>query len=172
MWNLMPSSTISTTDQFFHIEDVARVTESLQLDVPVIKGRVWGGEERSHAWSVECESFEDFRTALQKMSARVEFLAYDEMSLDEDTLRVVQEDLHRFAEEEAIPPDTIAKGLSALRSHENEVFSVVAYAFLTSGRVLFVRAQNELARFVYHPDRLLSNEGLSRVRKLKTLIEH
>ena len=39
-------------------------------------------------------------------------------------------------------------------------------------RVIFVRAQNELARFVYHPDRLLTNEGLARGGKLKTLIEH
>jgi hypothetical protein len=172
MWTLMPSSAISTTDKFFRYDDLTRVVKAMHLPVPVVRGRVWAGDERSHSWAVECESFEAFRTTLQELGDRIEFMAYDEMTLDEDTMRVVQEDLYRMAAEETISNEVINKGLAALRSHENEMFAVVAYAFLVSGRVIFARAQNELARFVYHPDRLLSNEGLSSVRKLKTLIEH
>ncbi|MBI3542972.1 MAG: hypothetical protein HY075_06845 [Deltaproteobacteria bacterium] len=168
----MPSSAISRTDQFFRLEDLARITKSLKLPAPVVKGRVWGGEERNQGWSVECDSFEAFCDSLDGLRERVEFLAFDEMSVDDDTLRIVQDDLYRLAEEESISAEAINKGLAALRSHEKEIYSVVAYAFLQSGRVLFVRAQNELARFVYHPDELLSNEGLQAVRKLKTLVEH
>lgn len=167
----MPSSAVNRIDPFFNHEDLSQLAKSLQLGVPIIKGRVWGGEERTQGWSVECDNFEAFRVALTGLRDRIEFLAFDEMCLDDETLHVVQEDLYRFGDEEGIAGDTISKGLSALRSHENELYSVVAYAFLSSGRVLFVRAQNELARFVYHPDRLLTNEGLSRVRKLKTLID-
>ena len=172
MWTLMPSSAISTTEQFFRYEDLSRITKAMHLPLPVVRGRVWAGDERSHSWAVECESFEIFRATIQELGDRIEFMAFDEISLDEDTLRVVQDDLYRFAAEESISNDIVGKGLSALRSHENENFAVVAYAFLTSGRIVFVRAQNELARFVYQPERLLSNEGLSSVRKLKTLVEH
>lgn len=172
MWTLMPSSAISRTDEFFRLDDLRKLASTLKLVSPVVKGRVWSGEERGGSWSVECESFEGFRAALAGLKGAIEFIAFDEMSVDDDTMRIVQDDLFRLAEEENIAAEAINKGLAALRSHENEIYSVVAYAFLTSGRVLFVRAQNELARFVYHPDRLLSNEGLSAVRKLKTLIEH
>lgn len=172
MWTLMPSSAISTTDKFFRFDDLGRLTKSMHLPVPIIRGRVWAGDERNHSWAVECDSFEVFKSTVLELGDRVEFLAFDEMILDEDTLRVVQDDLYRYAAEETIASESISKGLSALRSHEKKMFAVVAYAFLTSGRVIFVRAQNELARFVYHPENLLTNEGLSNVRALKPLVEH
>lgn len=168
----MPSSTISTTEQFFRYDDLTRIAKMMHLPVPVVRGRVWAGDERSHGWAVECDSFEVFRNSLIELGDRVEFMAFDEMALDEDTLRTVQEDLYRYVTDENLSTEAANKGISALRSHENEMYAVVAYAFLSSGRVLFVRAQNELARFVYNPDKLLSNEGLSIVRKLKTLIEN
>ena len=167
MWILMPSSAITAASHFFKFNDLQFLSDSLTTRLPVIKGRVWGGEERGQSWAVECEDFTGFADCVRRMVGQIQFLAYDEMSLDEDTLHLVQDDLYRFASEETILPDLVAKASAALRSHENEIYAVVAYAFLNSGQVLFVRAQTELARFVYHPDRLLSHEGISSVRKLR-----
>lgn len=172
MWALMPSSVVNPVSKFFTFLDVKTLAESAEHTIPVLKGKIWAGDERSPGWAVECESFESFQSAVQQMRERIEILAFDESVLDEDTLRILQEDLYRYSDEEGISPDLVQKAMAALRSHENELFAVLAYAFLPSGHVVFARAQNELARFVYQPDRLLSREGLLSVRKLKTLIEN
>lgn len=167
----MPTSTVNEKDEFFQVDDLDKLARDLKIDAPIIKGRVWGGDERHQGWSVECDSFAEFEQAVSRLRDTIELLAFDEMVVDEDTLRFIQDDLFRAADEDGISTDTVSKGVSALRSHENEVYAVVAYAFLASGRVIFVRAQTELARFVHHPERLLSNDGLASVRKLKTLVD-
>jgi hypothetical protein len=173
MWTILPSPSPTPSDEFFSWDDVTGLVKKLRSKpgIPVIRGRVWGGEERSQSWSVECEGWEEFETAVQGMAERIELVAFDEMELDDETLRVVQDDLHRISIDEGLTPDLASKAMSALRSHESELYAVVAYAFLDSGRVVFLRAQTELANFIYHPDRLLSNDGLAHVRKLKTLNE-
>jgi len=165
----MPSSTVNEKDAFFSYDEVCRIPAVKNDSLPVLRGRVWGGDEKNQSWAVECESFEIFAAAVDRLGPKLQFLAFDELRLDEDTLHLINDDLERYATDQNLGFDTVAKAFSALRSHENEVFAVVSYAFLTSGQVFFIRAQNELARFVYHPDRLLSSEGISSVRKLKTL---
>jgi hypothetical protein len=165
----MPSSTVTSASGFFTFGQVSTLAHSLRREIPVIRGRVWGGEEKNQGWAVECHSFEIFAQALKQMGDQVRFLAFDEMALDDDTLHVVHDDLQRLAVEENLSGDLISKALAALRSRENEIYAVVTYAFMSSGQVIFVRAQNALAPFVYHPHRLLSSEGISSVRKLKTL---
>lgn len=168
----MPSSTTKSEAEFFKIDDLKKLVKTLKLDAPVIKGKVWAGEDRSHGWTIECENFESFASALKGMPDNVRFLAIDESFVDEDALRIVQEDLFNYADEEGLSGELVHKAVSALRSHENELFAVFAYAFLTSGQVVFVRAQTELAQYIFHPDRLLSSDALSSVRKLKTLVEN
>lgn len=168
----MPSSTTQLKDEFFTMEHLRRISTAIGTPIPIVKGKVWTGEERNHGWTIECETFNDFALALSGMGQGVQFLAFDESYLDEDALSVVQDELYRYAEEEGMNKELVQKAVSALRSHEGELFAVFAYAFLQSGQVLFVRAQSELARFVFHPDRLLSNDGLLSVRKLRTLVEN
>ncbi|MEW6057858.1 MAG: hypothetical protein AB1540_14720 [Bdellovibrionota bacterium] len=169
MWTSMPSSTTHDEEEFFSYEDVKTLASSLPTVAPVLKGKVWPNEDRGGAWTIECESFEDFQGVLAPVSGRIEFIAYDESFLDEDILAATRDDLSHFAEEEGYGRDLVTKAIAALKSHEHELFAVHAYAFLQSGHVIFVRAQSELAPYLYQPDRLLSTEGLSQVRKLKTL---
>lgn len=168
----MPSSATQSKDEFFNVSALSQLARDLKVDAPVVKGKVWAGEDRSHGWTIECESFESFAAALKGMPQNVRFLAIDESHVDEDAMRVVQDELYNYAEEEGISGELVAKAISALRSHEGELFAVFAYAFLASGQVLFVRAQTELAQYIFHPDRLLSSDALSSVRKLKTLVEN
>lgn len=164
MWISMPSSSVCPTEKFFSFDDLGRVAK----DIPVLKGRIWGGDERGQGWAIECESFESFRLAVERLRHSIEFFAYDELTLDEETLHLVQDDLSRYALDEGVSGELVNKAFAALRGHEFELFAVLGYAFLSSGRVIFVRTQNELARYVYHPHWLLSKDGISNVRKLKT----
>lgn len=172
MWTVMPSSTLTNSKQFFTTDSLQLLAQSLHGQVPVVKGKVWASEERGQGWTIECDSFDAFSSALKHMSDNVKFLAFDESYLDEDAIRLVEEDLYRFAEEDGVGRELVNKALSALRSHEGELFAVFAYAFLASGQVLLVRAQSELAPYVFHPERLLSSDALMSVRKLKTLVEN
>ena len=168
----MPSSTLTNSEQFFTTDSLQHLARSMGSQVPVIKGKVWASEDRGQGWTIECESFEAFSAALKNMTDNVKFLAFDESHLDEDAIRLVEDDLYRFAEEDGVARELVSKALSALRSHEGELFAVFAYAFLASGQVLLVRAQSELAPYVFHPERLLSSDALMSVRKLKTLVEN
>lgn len=172
MWTILPSTSTKPKSEFFNTDALDQLARDLSLNAPVIKGKVWAGEDRSHGWTIECESFESFAKALKTMPQNVKFLAIDESHVDEDALRVVQDELYNFAEDERVSNEMINKAISALRSHDGELFAVFAYAFLASGQVLFVRAQTELAQYIFHPDRLLSSDALSSVRKLKTLVEN
>jgi len=155
---------------FFTLEDMQKLGSSLKGKVSVVQGKVWASDERNPTWTVESPSFDDFKASLKKLPSP-ELLAFDESFLDEDSLQTLQDDLYHYAEEHGVSQDLVVKAMSALRSHENELVAVMGYAFLKTGPVIFVRAQGELARFVYNPERLLSSEGLSHVRKLKTLSE-
>lgn len=168
----MPSPRTTAPERFFSFEDLHRLSKSLKNATPVVQGKVWAGDERQQGWTIECDSFEAFEAALKGMPDNIRFLAFDESYLDDEAFQVVEDDLYRFAEEDGVGREMVGKALSALRSHEGELFAVFAYAFLASGQVIMARAQTELAPFVFHPDRLLSSDALSAVRKLKTLVEN
>jgi hypothetical protein len=157
---------------FFSFADVERNLFAIRADLPVTQGRVFPSEDRQGGWTIESVSFEEWVTALSRMPERIEFIVYDESILDDDALFLLNEDLTRYAEDYGTAPEVATKAVSALRSHQDELYAVTAYAFLTSGHVLAIRATSELAKLIYNPGRLLTNEGLNRIRKLKNLLQN
>lgn len=174
MWTFLPSITSRADSgagdqKFFSYDEVLRAATNAGVTTPVVRSKVWGGDERSQGWAIECETFAEFERSLLGLCPSIEFLAFDESNLDEDIIRYVHDDLRRFAHEEGLSNELVVKAASALRSRQGERFATVAYAFLKSGHVLFVRAQTELARFISQPDRLLTAEGLAAVRKFNAV---
>lgn len=155
----------------FSFEDIEHFVAKLNLPIPLTRAKVWPGDDRSVSWAVECQNLDEFFKLLDKIGSRVRFMAYDESSLDEETLQNIQDDLYRIAEEANLSFELVTKAISALRGHEGELFSIQCFAFLDSGPAICCRSQTPLARFIYSPERLLNSESLTQVRKLKTLHE-
>jgi hypothetical protein len=159
------------TDSPITYERIQEFLKKLPVAIPLTRAKIWPGDDRSVSWAVECQNIEEFLALVERLAPKIQFLAYDESSLDEDTLQNLQDDLFRISEEGNYSFELANKAISALRSHEGELFSIQCFAFAEHGPALCCRVQTQLARFIFNPERLLNSDSLAHVRKLKTLHE-
>lgn len=168
MWKLLSNSfrTSVSVEDLFSFEVLSRLTQKLERPIPVLKAHAWPGEENPSPFSLEFDSFPEFENALTLLKNEIDFLVYDEMRVDEELLYSLQLELQDLAKAEGIGDEYVSKVIAALRSYENECFSTIAFAFLKSNRIFFVRAQREISRYIYQPERLFVQDELSKIRKL------